>query len=134
MKRILIIEDHELNRILLRDLMQMHGYEVIDRITAEDGIKTAAERNPDIILMDVQLPGMDGLTATRQLKSDPKTKHIPIIVVTSFAMEYDKKKALDAGADDYAPKPIDTRRLPKIVEELLNKSQADPPPPASLNS
>lgn len=121
MKKILIIEDNEANRILLRDLMQMRGYEVIDRITAEDGIKTAEEQNPDLILMDVQLPGMDGLTATRQLKSDPKTKHIPIIVVTSFAMEYDKKKALEAGADNYASKPIDTRKLPMLVQELLAK-------------
>lgn len=123
MKKILIVEDHELNRILLRDIMQMHGYETLESITAEDGMRLAREQKPDLILMDIQLPGINGLTATRQLKSDPETKNIPVIVVTSFAMEYDKQRALSSGCDAYMSKPVDTRKLPLLVEELLNKQK-----------
>lgn len=121
MKKILIIEDHALNRILLRDIMQMHGHETLESVTAEDGLRIAEEQKPDLILVDIQLPGMDGLTATRRLKSDPQTKHIPVIVITSFAMEYDKQRALSSGCDAYMPKPIDTRKLPELVAELLEK-------------
>lgn len=121
MKKILIVEDHEMNRILLRDLMQMHGYGTMESVTAEDGIRLVQEQKPDLILMDIQLPGMDGLTATRQLKSQPETKSIPVIVITSFAMEHDKQRALSSGCDAYMPKPVDTRKLPQLVAELLNK-------------
>jgi CheY-like chemotaxis protein len=121
-KKILIVEDNENNRRLLKDVLKYYGYDVIEAVNGEDGIKMAKEHEPDLILMDMQLPVMDGFTATKKLKDDPETKHIKIIAVTSFAMISDRERILKAGADDYIPKPVDTRELPKIVSRVLGQT------------
>ncbi len=114
-KKILVIEDNELNMKLVRTLLKLGQHQIIEAVDAESGIQLAKEHNPDMVLMDVQLPGMDGLEATQILKSDPSTNSIPIVALTSYAMTGDKKKALEAGCDGYITKPIDTRTF---LEEI----------------
>ena len=118
-EKILIVEDDEKNRLMLRDILRFYKYEVIEAENGEQGIKMAEEQSPDLILMDMQMPLMDGFTATKLIKNNPSTKSIKIIAVTSFAMIGDKKKILEAGADEYISKPIDTRELPKLVARML---------------
>jgi len=109
--RILVIEDHEENRRLLRDLLTSFGYELTEAVTGEDGL-TAAEANPpDLILMDIQLPGIDGYEVTRRIKANPALRHIPVIAVTSYALSGDDVKALEAGCDAYVTKPFDPAEL-----------------------
>ena len=117
--KILIVEDNEKNRVLIRDILKYYGYEVIEALNGEEGVKAAKKEMPDLIVMDIQMPVMDGFTATQALKSDPVTKGIKIIALTSFAMKGDKEKVMDAGFDDYIPKPIDTRNLPRMIQGLL---------------
>jgi len=114
--KILVVEDNEKNRILIRDLLEYHGYEVLEAVNGEAGAKMARTHRPDLILMDIQMPVMDGLTAVKLLKSDPETKNIRLIALTSFAMKGDRERFLKAGFDDYIAKPIDTRTLPEIVQ------------------
>ena len=118
-KRILIVEDNEMNRRMLRDLMTYYGYEIIEAENGKSGIKLAKELKPDLILMDMQMPVLDGFTTTSLLKHDNETKDIPILAVTSFAMICDREKVLQAGADDYMSKPLDTRELPERVKKLI---------------
>lgn len=118
-KRILIVEDNDKNRLLVRDVLSYYGYEVIEARDGEKGLRMAKEHIPDLILMDMQMPVMDGFDAIKMLKNDPDTKHIKIIAVTSFAMKGDKEKIIQAGADDYIAKPVDTRELPRIIQGLL---------------
>jgi CheY-like chemotaxis protein len=118
-KTILVIEDNELNMKLVRSLLKMANYTMLEATDAETGITLARERNPDLILMDIQLPGMDGLTATRILKSEGE---ITIIALTSHAMEGDDKKVHEAGCDGYITKPIDTRNFLQTVSDYLNGS------------
>jgi CheY-like chemotaxis protein len=108
-KTILVIEDNALNMKLERVLLKLGAYEVIEASDAESGIALARRHHPDLILMDVQLPGMDGLTATRILKEDPELRGIAIVAVTSFAMTGDEERAIEAGCAGYLTKPIDTR-------------------------
>ena len=123
-EKILVVEDNPQNRMLMVDILDAHGYEVLQAQTGEEGIKSAKLHRPDLILLDVQLPVMDGLEAARILKADPETKSIRIIMVTSFAMQGDRERIMAAGADDYVAKPIDTRQLPKLVERLLGDRAA----------
>lgn len=116
--KILIVEDNEKNRRLLRDVLQFHGFEVIEAVNGEEGIIMARAEKPDIILMDMQMPVMDGFAAIRTLKSDPTLNQIKIVAVTSFAMTGDREKIIAAGADGYVSKPIDTRELPAMLKEL----------------
>lgn len=119
-KRILAIEDHEENRRLLRDLLTSVGYEMIEAVTGEEGMTLAATHAPDLILMDIQLPGLDGYEVTRQLKANPALRHIPVIAVTSYALSGDEVKAMEAGCDAYVTKPFDpVELLAKIQEHLL---------------
>lgn len=118
-KRILIVDDNPTNLKLVTYLMQQHGYEVTTAGDANDAITSIRNTPPDLILMDVQLPGIDGLELTRRLKADPLTKPIVIIAVTAYAMKGDQEKALEAGCDDYVTKPIDTRSLPQVVAKRL---------------
>jgi two-component system, cell cycle response regulator DivK len=114
-KRILAIEDHEENRRLLRDLLTSVGYEMIEAVTGEGGVALAEAQLPDLILMDIQLPGIDGYETTRRIKANPALRHIPVIAVTSYALSGDEVKALDAGCDAYVTKPFDpTDLLAKI--------------------
>ena len=119
--KILVVEDNPQNRMLMVDILDAHGYEVIQARTGEEGIKAAKLHKPGLILLDVQLPVMDGLEAARILKADPETNAIKIIMVTSFAMRGDRERIMAAGADDYLAKPIDTRQLPKLVKRLLSQ-------------
>ncbi|MCL4456186.1 MAG: response regulator [Nitrospirae bacterium] len=118
-KKILIVEDNEKNRVLIRDVLKYYGYEVIEAVNGEEGIKAAKEKMPDLILMDIQMPVMDGFAAMQALRKDPATKGIKIIALTSFAMKGDKEKVMDAGFDDYIAKPVDTRELPRMIQGIL---------------
>jgi two-component system cell cycle response regulator DivK len=118
-KRILVVEDQEDNRRILRDLFTSAGYEVIEAVTGEDGVTTAVTFHPDLILMDIQLPGLDGYEATRRIKANPDLDKIPIIVVTSYALSGDDVKAFEAGCDAYVAKPFSPRALLAKVREFL---------------
>lgn len=118
-KRILLIEDHEDNRRIVRDLLTSVGYELIEAVTGEDGVALAEQHRPDLILMDVLLPGLNGYDATRLIKAKPELKQIPIIAVTSYALSGDDVKALEAGCDAYIAKPFSPRELLAKIREFL---------------
>ena len=116
---ILVVDDNPANALLLSYLLTKRGYVVRTAGTGREALGLLDEFRPRVIMMDIQLPGMDGLELTRQLKSQPTTKHIVIIVLTAYAMKGDEERAREAGCDDYISKPIDTRTLPGIVERHL---------------
>lgn len=116
---ILIVEDNPKNIKLLRDVLQFKGYEILEAKTGEAGVELARQRHPALILMDVQLPGIDGREAMKVLKTDASTRQIPIIVVTSFAMKGDRESLLADGFDGYLAKPIDIKELPRVVAKYL---------------
>jgi two-component system cell cycle response regulator DivK len=118
-KLILVVEDQEDNRRIMRDLLTSAGYEVMEAVTGEDGVTAAETHRPDLILMDIQLPGLDGYEATRQTKANPDLEHIPIIVVTSYALSGDDVKAFEAGCDAYVSKPFSPRELLAKIREYL---------------
>ena len=123
-KRILVIEDQADNRQILRDLLASANFEVIEAEDGETGLAAAAKHRPDLILMDIQLPGLDGYEATRRLKADEGLKSIPIIVVTSYALGGDADKARAAGCDAYISKPYSPRQLLAKVREYLSSPAA----------
>ena len=116
---VLVVEDNEMNMKLVRSLLQIGKYRVLEAVDGESGIKLAREHHPDLILMDIQLPGMDGLTATREIKNEPAVKDISVVALTSYAMQGDEEKARDAGCAGYIAKPIDTRRFLETVGQFL---------------
>ena len=116
---ILIIEDNEKNRKLCRDVLQVKGYRTIESESAEDGLTLAVEKSPALILMDIQLPGMDGITAMKQLKADASTKNIPIIAITASAMTNNRQAMLAEGFDGYQTKPISLKDFLGEVERVL---------------
>jgi CheY-like chemotaxis protein len=120
---ILIIEDNEKNRKLVRDVLEVKGYKTIESETAEEGIKLAIEKSPSLILMDIQLPGMDGITALKQLKTDPETKTIPVIAITASAMTYNRVTMLAEGFDGYQTKPISVKDFLEEVRRVLDSDQ-----------
>ena len=123
-KRILIVDDNATNLKLVAYLMKANGYTVDTALEAEAAIAAIHANRPDVILMDIQLPGIDGLELTRRLKADAKTRDIVIVAVTAYAMKGDQDKALAAGCDDYITKPIDTRALPEtFARHLANRGQ-----------
>jgi two-component system cell cycle response regulator DivK len=119
-QRILVVEDQDDNRQILRDLLTSADFEVIEAVDGEAGLAAAAAHRPDLILMDIQLPGIDGYEATRRLKADAALHEIPIIVVTSYALAGDDDKARAAGCDDYISKPYSPRQLLAKVREYLS--------------
>ena len=119
-KRILVIEDQEDNRRIVRDLLTSVGYNLIEAVTGEQGVTLAETQRPDLILMDIQLPGLDGYEATRRIKANPALRHIPIIVVTSYALSGDEAKARAAGCDGYVAKPFSPRVLLAKIREHLS--------------
>jgi two-component system cell cycle response regulator DivK len=119
-KRILVIEDQEDNRRIVRDLLTSVGYNLIEAVTGEQGVTLAETQRPDLILMDIQLPGLDGYEATRRIKANPALRHIPIIVVTSYALSGDEAKAREAGCDGYVAKPFSPRVLLAKIREHLS--------------
>ena len=116
---ILIVEDNPNNLKLMRDVLQFRGYTTLEAETAEAGISLALARQPALILMDVQLPGMDGSTAMKALKANPSTQRIPIIAMTALAMQGDKERLLAEGFDGYMSKPVAIKEVPKMVESYL---------------
>jgi two-component system cell cycle response regulator DivK len=110
-KRILVVEDQEDNRQIVRDLLTTTDYEVMEAENGEEALAAVAKQRPDLILMDIQLPIMDGYEATRRLKADPALRAIPIIAITSYALSGDEEKARAAGCDDFVPKPYSPREL-----------------------
>jgi len=116
---VLVVEDNPLNLKLVRDVLGHAGYSVLEAADAERGIELARERRPDLVLMDVQLPGIDGVEALRRLRADPVTAGIPVVALTAFAMKDDRERLLAAGFDGYVEKPVDVRALPDQVETLI---------------
>ena len=121
MSLVLIVEDNEKNLKLVRDILQVKGYETVEAMTGEDGVRLAAERMPDLVLMDIQLPGMNGIDALRALRADPKTGKIPVIAVTASVMQQDRKLIMDAGFDAYVGKPINLREFLDAVRHALER-------------
>jgi two-component system cell cycle response regulator DivK len=117
-KTILYVEDHEFNRKIVRDLLARTSYRLIEAIDGVTGVATALEALPDLIIMDIQLPKLSGLDATRQLRAEPRTAHVPIIVITSFALAGDEEKAREAGAAAYLAKPYSPRELLRLIRQL----------------
>jgi two-component system cell cycle response regulator DivK len=122
-KLILVVEDQEDNRRIMRDLLASAGYEVIEALTGEEGVAAAESHRPHLILMDIQLPGLDGYEATRRIKANPDLRHVPIIVVTSYALSGDDVKAFEAGCDDYVSKPFSPRELLAKIREYLEQKE-----------
>jgi CheY-like chemotaxis protein len=119
MSRILLVEDNEMNRDMLSRRLMKKGFEVVIAVNGQEGVDMAASENPDLILLDMSLPVMDGWTAAGHLKGNENTKQIPIIALTAHAMEEDREKALSAGCDDYDTKPVDFKRLLGKINERL---------------
>jgi two-component system cell cycle response regulator DivK len=118
-RRILMVEDHEDNRRILRDLLTSASYETLEAETGEAGVAVAEAQRPDLILMDIQLPGVDGYEATRRIKAHPALRRIPVIAVTSYALAGDQIKAFEAGCDGYVTKPFSPRDLLATIREFL---------------
>jgi two-component system cell cycle response regulator DivK len=122
-KRVLYIEDRPDNRGLVRRVLMAEGIEVLEAATADDGISLAVQHLPDLILMDINMPGKDGLTATQELRANPALAHIPIIALTANVMKGDRERTLEAGCDGYIPKPIDVDKFPAEVMNFIAKGR-----------
>ena len=118
-KKILVIEDNVLNMKLVRSLLKIGKFEILEAEDAESGIQLIRQHLPDLVLMDVQLPGMNGLKATRMIKRDPTIKEIPIVALTSYAMQGDEEKAAEAGCSGYITKPIDTKSFLQVIDKYI---------------
>jgi two-component system cell cycle response regulator DivK len=123
---ILIVEDNEKNRKLARDVLAHRGYRIAEAETGEDGVRLAGELRPDLVLMDIELPGMNGVDALRQLRSNPTTQDIPVMAVTASAMTHDRQKIMAAGFDAYQSKPISVRPFVEAVGEMLARRRGNP--------
>ena len=130
MSKILLVEDNETNRDMLSRRLLRRGYEVVLAVDGESGLALAGSETPDLILMDMSLPILDGWEATRRLKADAATRHIPVIALTAHAMSSDREKALEAGCDDYDTKPVEMPRLVGKIEVLLKKAGIELATPA----
>ena len=123
MAKLLLVEDNEMNRDMLSRRLRKKGYEVAIAVDGQAGVEMASSEGPELILMDMSLPIMDGWTATKHIKADDATSKIPVIALTAHAMQEDRIKALEAGCDDYDTKPIDLKRLLSKIETLLGTSE-----------
>ena len=117
-KTVLYVEDNEFNRKIVRQLLTVTTYRLLEATDGEEGVAMAFDARPDLVLMDIQLPKLSGLDATRKIRQDPRTAHIPIIVVTSFALSGDDQKALEAGASAYLAKPYSPREMLELIRKL----------------
>ncbi len=122
-RKILIVEDDPKNMKVLAMALRPHGYTLVEATDGEEALEIAVRDKPDLILMDVRLPKIDGVEVTRRLRQMPAFKHIPIIAVTAYAMKGDKEKVIEAGCDAYLSKPVNTRELPGLVAEMLSGGQ-----------
>ena len=120
MSVILIVEDNEKNMKLARDILQVKGYATLEAITGEEGVRLAQENKPDLVLMDIQLPGIDGIEAFRQLRSDPLTARIPIAAFTASVTPSDRRKVIEAGFDAFLSKPIDLKQFVATIRALVD--------------
>jgi two-component system cell cycle response regulator DivK len=118
---ILIVEDNEKSRRLLRDILQAKGYQTMESDTAEEGIQIAQQSLPALVLMDIQLPGINGMEARFQLRDDPKTRHIPVVAVTASAMLHDRSDIENAGFDAFQSKPIDINQILELIRDLIDQ-------------
>src|ERR1700726_575218 len=123
MPKILLVEDNEMNRDMLSRRLQRKGYEVVLALDGQTGVEMTQNQGPDLVLMDMSLPVLDGWEATRRLKTDASTRHIPVIALTAHAMSSDREKALEAGCDDYDTKPVELPRLLAKIEALLSRAK-----------
>jgi len=121
-KTILVVEDNEQNRTLVKDVLEFHGFLVIGAANGADGVARAREFLPDLILLDIQMPVMNGFAALQALRDDPASRRIAVVALTSFAMKGDREKIMAAGFQGYIAKPIDTRELPKMVAGFMEKA------------
>lgn len=121
--RILVVEDNPMNMELTVDLLELQGYEVLAAQNGQEALEILDCEHLDLVLMDVQLPGMDGLAVTKKMKENPKTKHIPVVALTAHAMKGDEERMLNHGCVGYIAKPIDTREFPKAVEKFIGKGK-----------
>jgi two-component system, cell cycle response regulator DivK len=117
--RILVVEDNPLNLKLIRDVLEFHGFDVVTARSGEEGVAVAASRSPDLILMDLQLPGIGGQEALQRIHADPRSRDVPVVAVTAFAMKEDIERAKAAGFDGYIAKPISVRALPDQLAQFL---------------
>jgi two-component system cell cycle response regulator DivK len=124
MSLILIVEDNEKNLKLVRDVLQVKGYETVDAGTAETGIEIAREKKPDLVLMDIQLPGMNGIDALKALRADPATAAIPIVAITASVMQTDRQQIVGAGFDGFIEKPVNLKNLLDTVQQAVQKGKA----------
>jgi len=120
-RRILVVEDNPLNLKLIRDVLRFSGYEVVEARTGEEGVLLAGHCDPDLVLMDLQLPGIDGTQALRALREDPRLEDVPVVAVTASAMKHDRERASEDGFDGYLEKPLDVRSLPGQVSAFLDR-------------
>jgi len=118
---ILLVEDNDKNRKLVRDVLTVKGYRLLEAETGEDGVRLALEHHPALILMDIQLPGINGIEALRQIRADASTAAIPVVAVTASAMTHDRQAIMAAGFDAYQSKPISVRPFPEMVREILDR-------------
>ena len=124
---ILVVEDNEKNRKLVRDVLVVKGYRLLETETGEDGLRLARDQHPALILMDIQLPGIDGIETLRRLRADPATAAIPVVAVTASAMTQDRQKIMVAGFDGYQAKPISIRPFLELVREVLDRPARSAP-------
>ena len=124
MSRLLLVEDNEMNRDMLTQRLERMGYDITIAVDGIEGVQKAKNENPDLILMDMSLPNVDGWEATRLIKGSQETKHIPVIALTSHAMAGDRERSIEVGCDEYDTKPIDFYRLIKKIENLLGRKAA----------
>lgn len=123
-KNVLVVEDNDLNRKLFSEILEIGHYKAFTAVDAETGLELAREHHPDLILMDIQLPGMDGLSATRLIKKDPGLKNIPVVALTAYAMPEDEQKALDAGCSGYISKPVDVRTFLDKISSFFDSTHS----------
>jgi two-component system cell cycle response regulator DivK len=120
---ILVVEDNEQSRKLVRDVLKFRGYEIIEAVTGEDGVRLAQDRRPSLVLMDIRLPGMDGIQALARLRAAAGTQAIPVLAMTASVMTEDRQKIMDAGFDAFQSKPINVREFMAAVEQLLDRQR-----------
>jgi CheY-like chemotaxis protein len=120
-ERILVVEDNEQSRKLVRDILKFKGYEIVEAETGEDGVRLAQERRPSLVLMDIRLPGIDGIEALGRLRAGTDTRSIPVLAMTASVMTEDRQKIMDAGFDAFQSKPINVKEFMAAVEQLLDR-------------
>jgi CheY-like chemotaxis protein len=117
--KVLLVEDNYMNKVLVREILKLNGYDIIEAASGTEGLKMLALESPDIVLMDLHLPEMDGITATRIIKADEKNSHIPVLALTASAMKGEEQKLIDKGFDGYVAKPIDVKKLLEAITESM---------------